>query len=426
MKRKKNEKIFMAYADADGNVYDYEGKIPAFRYGYRFAEVKREELIPLPYGSYLFSLPDRYPVTFANGKFIPVTKDYFGKAINGVSAFLASGYLRTFLPAFIKTKSNAVVLPLWAYCGVVCIDGQFYVPALRIDDDPRSDPAIHENHNELKKAIKHVRGDLKDNRLVEQLSICSTEYNCLCARNFFLGRYECPVPTSPACNADCLGCFSYQDGTSGFCQSQLRLDFAPTPEEISQVILRHFKNVPHGVASFGQGCEGEPLLRGKDLARAISIVREKTPDGTINLNTNGSRPEIVQELIDCGLDSIRVSMCSPTEKYYTLYHRPVNFKYSDVLKTVELALSKGIYVSINLFFMPGFTDSESETDSLMSFLKNFPVNMIQTRNMNIDPDYFFERISFKDQDAIGIRNLLALIRKDFKFVKLGYYNPSIR
>jgi len=93
---------------------------------------------------------------------------------------------------------------------------------------------------------------------------------------------------------------------------------------------------------------------------------------------------------------------------------------------VELALSKGIYVSINLFFMPGFTDSESETDSLMSFLKNFPVNMIQTRNMNIDPDYFFERISFKDQDAIGIRNLLALIRKNFNFVKLGYYNPSIR
>jgi len=426
MKKQRSENIFMAYSDDAGNVYDYEGKSPAFRYGYRFAEVNRSELIPLPYGSYLFSLPDRYPVTFANGKFFPVKRDPSGKDINGVSAFLASGYLRTYLPAFVKKRSDAVVLPLWAYCGVVCINGDFYVPAIRIDEDKRSDPAIHENHGELKKAIKRVKLELKGNRLVNQLALCSTEYNCLCARNFFLGRYECPVPTSPACNADCLGCFSFQDGTSGFCQSQLRLDFAPTSEEISQVILRHFENVPHGVASFGQGCEGEPLLRGKDLAKAISLVREKTPNGTINLNTNGSKPEIVGELINCGLDSIRISMCSPTEKYYTAYHRPATFSYRDVLKTLEIALERGIFGSINLFFMPGFTDCQSEVESLMDFLKKFPVNMIQTRNMNIDPDYFFEKISFKDEEAIGIKNLLALLRQNFATLRLGYYNPPIR
>ncbi len=416
----------MAYADQAGNVYDYDGMTPSFRSGHRFLQVDESDLIPLPYGSYLFTLPERFPVAYNADKFITVKKSPDGEYINAVSSFLASGYLRTYLPAYKAAKKNPVTLPLWAYAGVVVSRGKFYVPAMRIDDDPRSDPAIHENHREFKKAVKKIKADYSENRLVNQLSICSTEYNCLCARNFFLSRYECPVPTSPACNADCLGCFSYQDETSGFCQSQFRLNFSPTPGEISEVILHHFNRVDNAVASFGQGCEGEPLLRAEDLAKSVAMVREKTSKGTINLNSNGSRPEGVAAMIDSGLDSLRVSMNSPSEKYYMAYHRPVNYKFSDVLRTIDIALSKGIFVSINLFFMPGFTDSESEAESLFKFLEKFPVNMIQTRNMNIDPDYFFRNISFGDEDAIGIKNLILRIREKFPLTRLGYYNPPLR
>lgn len=422
----KRRRKFLAYSDDSGNVYDFDGLEPTFRSGQRFVPVDESELIPLPYGSYLFTLPDRFPVSYSNNEFIAVKKTPDGEDLNAVSSFLASGYLRTYLPAYKKKKKNAVILPLWAYAGVVVNKNRFFVPAMRIDDDPRSDPAIHENHGEFKKAVKKVKSAYPDNRLVNQLSICSTEYNCLCARNFFLSRYECPVPTSPACNADCLGCFSYQDESSGFCQSQFRLDFAPSPEEISEVIVHHFKNVEYGVASFGQGCEGEPLLRAKDLAKAVSMVREKTTAGTVNLNSNGSRPDGVAEMIDAGLDSLRVSMNSPTERYYTSYHRPVNYSYSDVLRTIDVALSRGIFVSVNLFFMPGFTDSVSEVESLFRFLEKFPVNMIQTRNMNIDPDYFFDRIGFADEDAVGVRNLVAMIREKFPQIRLGYYNPPLK
>jgi molybdenum cofactor biosynthesis enzyme MoaA len=271
-----------------------------------------------------------------------------------------------------------------------------------------------------------VNRQYRDNRLVKQLSVCSSEYSCLCARNFFLSRFEAPVPTSPACNADCIGCLSFQDGNSGFCSSQFRLEFSPSVEEIAQVILHHFERVKNGVASFGQGCEGEPLLRGMDLVKAVSAVRDKTSGGTININTNGSKPEIVAEMIKAGLDSIRVSLNSPTEKYYMSYHKPVNYNFYDVLKTIEISLNAGIFVSINLFFMPGFTDAESEVDSLFNFLKQFPVSMIQTRNMNIDPDYFFEGINFQFEDSIGINNLLSNIRKSFPEIRLGYYNPSVK
>jgi hypothetical protein len=97
-----------------------------------------------------------------------------------------------------------------------------------------------------------------------------------------------------------------------------------------------------------------------------------------------------------------------------------------VLKTIDIALNAGIFVSINQFFMPGFTDAESEAESLFNFLKRFPVNMIQTRNINIDPDYFFKRIDFKFENFTGIGNLINNLKSSFPELRLGYYNPPLR
>jgi len=235
-------KTSMVFADKKGQIFDYPGMPPAFRSGDRFVHVRDEDLIKLPYGSYLFTLPGRYPVAYRSGDFSSVRRDLKGGPVNAVASFPASAYLRTYLPAY-ESKKNASPLPLWGYAGVVFKDNDFYVPALRIDDDARSDPAIHENHDEFEKAVKEIKGLYPENRLIEQLSVCSSEYNCLCARNFFLGRHEAPIPTSPACNADCSGCLSYQAESSGFPPSQFRLEFSPSPEEIARVILHHFSGV---------------------------------------------------------------------------------------------------------------------------------------------------------------------------------------
>ncbi|MBN2158967.1 MAG: radical SAM protein [Spirochaetes bacterium] len=426
MKNKRNGP-FLAYADGDGAVWDFPDIEPAFRAGNRFYRIGPGELIPLPYGSYLFSLPGRYPVFYnrKNKDFNHIEVSPDGEEITAASAFLASGYLRTYLPAFLK-KDDAPVLPLWAYSGLAVINGEFHVPALRIDDDPRSDPAIHENDGELRSAIAETEGLFPRNRLVKQLATCSTAYRCLCARNFFLGRHEAPVPTTPACNARCVGCLSLQGNGSPFPASQPRLDFNPSPAEIADVIVSHFERVERGVASFGQGCEGEPLLRAGDLAAAIRLVRGRTGRGTINLNTNGSLPDGVKGLIAAGLDSIRISLNSPTPEYYARYHRPVNYSFDDVMRSVGIALEAGIFVSINLFFLPGFTDSETEVIALEKFLHEFPVNMIQTRNLNIDPDYYFERIGFEESEPMGTGKLIDMLRERFPKMRLGYYNPPIR
>jgi len=424
---KRNDDICLAFSDYDGNLYDFPGIEPAFRTGNRFTRIKRKDLIKLPYGSYLYSLPGRYPVFYnhKNSDFNHIAVSPDGFDILASSAFLASGYLRTYLPAYIK-EEDAPLLPMWAYAGLVIIDGEFHVPALRIDEDIRSDPVIHENHEELSVAIQKMSRAYPENRLVKQLARCSREFNCLCARNFFLERHEAPVPASPSCNAGCMGCLSHQESASGLAESQERITFSPEPHEIAQVILHHVKAADDAVASFGQGCEGEPLLRAGDIAGAISMVRRETGRGTINMNTNGSLPGAVELLIRAGLDSIRISLNSPTEKYYDRYYQPRGYSFDDVKRSLDIAINSGIFVSLNLFFMPGFTDMETEAESLMKFLDAFPVSMIQTRNLNIDPDYYFESLGYEESDPLGIPVLLKMLRERYPQMKLGYYNPPVK
>jgi molybdenum cofactor biosynthesis enzyme MoaA len=134
----------------------------------------------------------------------------------------------------------------------------------------------------------------------------------------------------------------------------------------------------------------------------------------------------VRALAAAGIDSIRISLNSPTPEYYARYHRPAGYTFDDVLRSFDAALEAGLFVSINLFFLPGFTDMETEVEALEGFLRRFPVNMIQTRNMNIDPDYYFERIGFRESEPAGIPRLLGLLRERFPALRLGYYNPPLR
>lgn len=144
------------------------------------------------------------------------------------------------------------------------------------------------------------------------------------------------------------------------------------------------------MVSFGQGCEGEPLLRGDDLVQSVRRIRERTSKGTININTNGSDPDVIWRLAQNGLDSIRVSLLSAKAESYSRYHRPANYSLADVRRTIGTALESGVFVSINLLLMPGFTDQEPEVNALFELLDQLPVGMVQLRNLNIDPDVFFD------------------------------------
>ena len=50
--------------------------------------------------------------------------------------------------------------------------------------------------------------------------------------------------------------------------------------------------------------------------------------------------------------------------------------------------------------------------------------MIQWRNFNIDPDWLFNRIEYKDSgEPIGVKNVMDSIKGEFPHVYFGYFNP---
>ncbi|MDH4100174.1 MAG: radical SAM protein [Nitrospirota bacterium] len=413
-------------SDSSGNIYDHPTLEMAACSGDRLVTVPRNELIPLPEESSFFSLPDSQALGWDKRArtFVPVQRMKFGRQsipVTAVSAFLPAGYTRTHIPAA-HYAAERKPLPLWCYTAIGWQDEGFVAAAVRVDVRDIHNPSIYDDSVLPKKITGRMKQKgAAQNRLLNQLVRCATEYHCFAAKNLFFSRFECPLPTSPTCNARCIGCLSFQS-QSGCCASQERVNFVPTPEEIAGVAVPHLMRVKEGVASFGQGCEGEPLLQADTLEAAIRRIRAETELGTINLNTNGYSPEKVARLAEAGLDSIRVSVNSGLRETYDAYYRPMNYKFDDVVQTIKTAKDKGLYTTINLLVFPGVTDREEEVEGLFELVRQTGLDLIQMRNLNIDTELYLKNIPEAKGKAIGIRKMLRGIVKEFPKVEIGYFN----
>jgi pyruvate-formate lyase-activating enzyme len=384
-----------------------------------------DDLIEIPYGSNLFMLPERIPVGYdpRTNKFTEVP-EYRGNLLYPVSAFMAPAYMQILRSAYIS-KEGAVPLPLYAYTACGWKEGKFFVSGIRVDPDTRQDLKLF-NCDDIDRKARLLRKKFSRNRLICHLiDLCVYKYGCPAARNFVLSRWECPVPTSPYCNSRCVGCISKQQKGSGIVPSQERIDFIPDVRDIVELIMHHLSIAPLPVISFGQGCEGEPLLVGDVIEEAIRTVRKKTNRGIINFNTNGSKPEIVERLICAGLDSIRVSTNSARQYFYNRYYRPEGYIFEDVVESLRIIRHYGKWASINYFIFPGFTDHRDEMAALDTLIGDVKINMIQTRNINIDPEIYIRETGCGNLEnlACGLRNWLSHIKKSFPWIKLGYFNP---
>lgn len=410
---------YAVFSDGHGSMYEDTRFFVAGRSGRSFYPIYLDEMIPLPNGSELVELPGRSTLGYTRKGELRALPDGLASA-----AFIAPAHTQLATAAW-EVYHNAPVLPLYAYTAVGWYKNQFYVPAVRIDPDTRQDCENFDQKQVIKRG-RQLLNTYRNNRLAEHIvNNCALTYFCPAARNYTMGRWEAPIPTSPSCNARCVGCISYQDkNESPVPESQHRLTFVPTVDEITQLIVPHLEHAPNAVASFGQGCEGEPLMQWELLRDSIRAIRAKTKRGVINLNTNGSKPRAVEELLKAGLDSIRVSMNSTQEKWYNLYHRPVGYTVADAVESISVARRHNKWASINYFVMPGFTDTPNEIEALKALIKQTNLNMIQWRNFNIDPDWFLSNITFDDNaKPIGIRNVLDEIRREYPHVYYGYYNP---
>lgn len=414
----------LVVADRDGQVFDVPELEAVARSGRRLVRPEREVWRAIPQGALLFHLPGRRPIGWdpQRGERI-VLEEWNGIPVCAAAVFLPPAYTMRMLAAW-ETEPDAPPLPLYAYCGVGFDGEELVVPALRVDPDPRQDVARFDEAA-IRRGAERMLAEHPGNRLVDHLvKNCALDYCCPAARNFVLGRDEAPLPTSPACNADCVGCISLQpDGKVPV--TQPRLSFVPNVDEIVGVALTHLERVPeHAVLSFGQGCEGEPLLQADRITEAIRRIREQTDRGTINVNTNASKPEAIGRMAAAGLDSIRISLSSAQPDLYRRYSRPDGYDLDDVAESGRLVSEAGGLVTLNYFIFPGVTDTEAELAALEAFVERTGTRLIQMRNLNIDPDAYLDVIGFDGRrGGFGIDAWMRRVRERFPHLRFGYFNP---
>lgn len=412
----------MLMADARGNIRENRKLLMLAKSGNTMFVPELHDLEPLPKESELFLLPGRTALGYNS------TASQIEKASGlAVAAFAAPGHTLTGHPAYAQNAS-APVLPLFAYAAAGYYKGKIWICAKKVDWDKRQQFDKIASSLIAAKAAR-LLSDFPHNRLVDHIiNNCVRKYDCPAARNFALGRHEAPLPTSRSCNARCIGCISKLQKDAPFTVTpQCRLQFTPTVSEITEVMRIHEsreKNTP--IYSFGQGCEGDPLTNAQLLADSIAAFRAGGGKGTINCNTNASRPAAVADLCKAGLTSMRVSLNSARPAVYAAYYRPVDYDFSLVRQSIRIARKNNVFVSLNLLYFPGVTDTPEEFESLTNLCRQDGVEMIQWRNLNIDPAWFYDYLQ-KDGltigKSIGLREFMDKLRKECPWLKFGYFNP---
>jgi len=424
----KQKTILAVVADKNGEVFEHPELLMAGMNGMEVRRPEFDELIPLPAGSRLFTIPKTPPIGFDrnSGKQKTVTSlpdSWGGGEIQAVSAFTTPAFTRTLLPAADYEKKN-VELTLWSYTAVGwCVEEErFYVAAVRVDRN-RQWETEHFDDRKLEPLVRKRVSAQPKNRLVEQLSRCALDYHCFAAKNLFFGRWEAPLPCSPTCNARCIGCISLQDEPEVCQASQDRLNFVPTVDELCEVAIPHLKTAENAIVSFGQGCEGDPILQADLIATAVKEMRHQTSRGTINFNSNASIPAVIDKLAKAGIDSIRISLNSVQEPLYNAYYRPLHYRFEDVLESARRAKEHGLFTMLNYLVFPGITDREDEIKKLMELIDSIGIDMIQMRNLSIDPTLYWKSMGVTGS-GIGMKKMFDQIKREIPGIQFGYFNRT--
>jgi len=419
--------ILTVVADASGQVFEHPDLLLAGMNGLSARRPEPDELIPLPEGSRLFMIPATPPLGFdrRNGRLVArdaLPRAWGGGAMQAVSAFLTPGYTRTLLPAADYGRKG-VTLPLWSYTAVGwCVEEErFYCAAVQVDRNRQWQPE-HFDDRKLDPLVRRRLKAFPDNRLYEQLARCAVDYHCFAAKNLFFGRWEAPLPTSPSCNSRCLGCISLQE--SDCCPaSQERLTFVPTVEELCEVAVPHLQEAENAIVSFGQGCEGDPILQADTICAAVREMRRRTSRGTINFNSNASLPAAIDRLAAAGVESIRVSLNSVIEDRYNAYYRPRGYTFGDVVESVHRAKRSGLFTMLNYLVFPGVNDRREELDALVGLVESAGIDLIQLRNLSIDPPVYWQALGLEGE-GLGLRRMLDELKRLVPRLQFGYFNRT--
>jgi cyclic pyranopterin phosphate synthase len=122
------------------------------------------------------------------------------------------------------------------------------------------------------------------------------------------------------------------------------------------------------------------------------------------MTSNGTRlHEFVDEILAAGIKSINISLDTLQKDRYLLMTK--RDKQEQVLRNIELMLSKGIKVKVNVVAMKGINDSEIL--DFIAWTKNTPIHI---RFIEFMP---FDRNQWQSDKVITLKEILAIVQSKY-------------
>lgn len=336
----------------------------------------------------------------------------------GAAALLPPGYLRTHLPAYVDATDRPDLFPR-PYAAVAANDdGALVVAAVQLDRDATHDAAGYARAEVGAKVADGLRAQPGD-KLVRQLARCAKEYGCHAAANAFCGRWECALPIAAPSNEKAPAAVAPKG--DGEAEPTDVAAFHPSTDELARLGQAHLA-AGGTILSFGQACEGEPLLAAREVEDAIARIRAATREGTIHLSTNGSVPGGLRRLAAAGLDSLSVRILAASAAAYEALHGPDGYRFTDVRASIRLAADLPIATSVLVLALPGLFDRSKELAALIALLGDLPESgALLLRDLHADPLRALARVPDRGDAPVGIARAIERIHEELPRLRVGAF-----
>ncbi|HEY6838493.1 MAG TPA: radical SAM protein, partial [Geobacteraceae bacterium] len=77
----------------------------------------------------------------------------------------------------------------------------------------------------------------------------------------------------------------------------------------------------------------------------------------------------------------------------------------------------------NYLVSPGLTDHPDEVEELLRFIGETGIDMIQLRNLSIDPDFYNRRMGVAGR-GMGMYRMMERVKEAFPRIQYGYFNRT--
>ncbi len=131
----------------------------------------------------------------------------------------------------------------------------------------------------------------------------------------------------------------------------------------------------------------------------------------------------IDKLAAAGVESIRVSLNSAQESLYNAYYRPRGYRFADVVESLRRAKAAGLYTMLNYLVFPGVSDRPEEIEALAGLVDAIGIDMIQMRNLSLDPVLYLSSLGMTGQ-GVGMLQMLKRHKARFPQLQYGYFNRT--